>query len=94
MNKKMMITIDTALWVAVILPIIKLFTICMKAYYMGAKPSFNEGPRFYGMEGFETMFWMMMFYGFFYVILWVIIFIAAVIFTIYMIRRMKKISKA
>lgn len=90
MNKKVMIAIDTALWIAVILPLVKLFTICMKAYYIGAKPSFNDGPVYYGMKGFRMMFWIMMFYGLYYVILWVIIFIAAVIFTIYMIRRMKK----
>ena len=90
MNKKLMIVFDVALWVAVIIPIIKLLLLCINAYYEGVSPSFNDGPVYYGMKGFRMMFWIMMFYGFFYVILWTIIFIAAVIFTIYMIRRIKK----
>ncbi|RKM55849.1 hypothetical protein D6853_09895 [Butyrivibrio sp. X503] len=90
MNKKTLIAIDIFLWSAVILPIIKLFMICAKAYYSGAKPSFNEGPVYYGMEGFKMMFWMMMFYGFSYVIVWVLVFLVTVFFTIYMILRIKK----
>ena len=74
---------------AVILPIIKLFEICEKAYYFGAKPSFNEGPVYYGIEGFKTMFGMMMFYGFGYVIIWVVAFFITVGFTVYMVRHIK-----
>ena len=64
--------------------------ICLEAYYTGAKPSFNEGPVYYGMEGFKMMFRMMMFYGFFYVIMWGLVFLVTIIFTAYMILRIKK----
>ena len=85
-----MIALDIALWLLVIIPVIKLFNTCLEAYYAGAKPSFNEGPVYYGMEGFLMMFRMMMFYGISYVALWVLCLIVAISFTVYMVWRMKK----
>lgn len=90
MKNKQMIVLDIALWLLVIFPVIKLIKICLEAYYVGAKPSFNEGPVYYGMEGVKMMFYMMIFYGFAYVVLWIICLLVAVIFTVYMVRQIKK----
>ena len=87
MKNKQMIVLDIALWLLVIFPVIKLIKICLEAYYVGAKPSFNEGPVYYGMEGVK----MMIFYGFAYVVLWIICLLVAVIFTVYMVRQIKKV---
>lgn len=91
MKNKQMIVLDIALWLLVIFPVIKLIKICLEAYYVGAKPSFNEGPVYYGMEGVKMMFYMMIFYGFVYVVLWIICLLVAVIFTVYMVRQIKKV---
>lgn len=91
MKNKQMIVLDIALWLLVIFPVIKLIKICLEAYYVGAKPSFNEGPVYYGMEGVKMMFYMMIFYGFAYVVLWIICLLVAVIFTVYMVRQIKKV---
>ena len=91
MKNKQMIVLDIALWLLVIFPVIKLIKICLEAYYVGAKPSFNEGPVYYGMEGVKMTFYMMIFYGFAYVVLWIICLLVAVIFTVYMVRQIKKV---
>jgi len=91
MKNKQMIVLDIALWLLVIFPVIKLIKICLEAYYVGAKPSFNEGPVYYGMEGVKMMFYMMIFYGFAYVVLWIICLLVAVIFTVYMVGQIKKV---
>lgn len=90
MKNKQMIALDVVLWLLVIFPVIKLLKTCLEAYYVGAKPSFNEGPVYYGMEGVKMMFYMMIFYGFAYVVLWIIGLLVAVIFTVYMVRQIKK----
>lgn len=90
MKNKQMIVLDIALWLLVIFPVIKLIKICLEAYYVGARPSFNEGPVYYGIEGIKMMFYMVIFYGFAYVVLWIICLLVAVIFTVYMVRRIKK----
>lgn len=90
MKNKQMIALDVVLWLLVIFPVIKLLKTCLEAYYVGAKPSFNEGPVYYGMEGVKMMFYMMIFYGFAYVVLWIICLLVAVIFTVYMVRQIKK----
>jgi len=90
MKNKQMIVLDIALWLLVIFPVIKLIKICLEAYYVGARPSFNEGPVYYGIEGIKMMFYMVIFYGFAYVVLWIICLIVAVIFTVYMVRQIKK----
>ena len=90
MKNKQMIVLDIALWLLVIFPVIKLIKICLEAYYVGARPSFNEGPVYYGIEGIKMMFYMVIFYGFAYVVLWIICLLVAVIFTVYMVRQIKK----
>ena len=90
MKNKQMIVLDIALWLLVIFPVIKLIKICLEAYYVGAKPSFNEGSVYYGIEGIKMMFYMVIFYGFAYVVLWIICLLVAVTFTVYMVRQIKK----
>lgn len=63
MKNKQMIVLDVVLWLLVIFPAIKLLKICLEAYYVGAKPSFNEGQVYFGLEGIKMMFYMMLFYG-------------------------------
>lgn len=92
MNKKQKLTtVAIILWGMVITPMIRLVLKCINAYYYGVRPGFNEGRTFYGMQGFRVKLKMEMFYGFVNVILWGILFIVAVIFTIWMTKKRKEI---
>ena len=89
-KKKILQIVDAGLWLGVIIPIIKLLQLCIKAYFEGAKPSFHDGPTYYGWDGFCTMFEMVLVFGFGFVFIWAIVLICAIAFSIFMVRYLRK----
>ncbi|MCR4690061.1 MAG: hypothetical protein K5739_01780 [Lachnospiraceae bacterium] len=85
-----MAVINVILWIFVIVPVVELIVRCTLAAIYGTEDGFGINITHYGLDGFRHMFYFLLFYGFFYFILWGILLIVAILFTIVTMKCAKK----
>ena len=90
MNKKIIFVIFTIImWILVIIPTILMFSKCMYSYENGINIALEGTKMVYGISAFKSTLSLYIAFGFPLVIIWIIIFIATIIMTIFMMIKYK-----
>ncbi len=90
MNKKIIFVIFTIImWILVIIPTILIFNKCMYSYENGINIALEGTKMVYGISAFKSTLSLYIAFGFPLVIIWIIIFIATIIMTIFMMIKYK-----
>lgn len=95
MNKKLIFLIFTIImWILVIIPAIFIFSECMYSYENGINIALEGTELVYGISAFASALSLYIAFGFPLFIMWILLFIATIIITIFMIKKYKKVRKS
>lgn len=84
-KKTLIVTINIILWIATMIPILILLYNCFYSAIYGAYHGFNGDVMIYGIAAFMDTFFACLIFGVLYDIIWFVLFIIALGFTIFMI---------